>query len=171
LCRSDVSAGEPARLAATILVYLPADAKLTIDGDATSSTSGTRRFVTPPLPGDGNYHYTFRAEFEQAGGTVSVSKDVVVRAGRQTTVSFHPPERQTTVSYYPPEQNNGDTPAVSAPPASNPRTEPVIPRVPELRRNGVPTPLRGSSFSEQSPMNGSGPPGSNHPLSTGVGQG
>jgi uncharacterized protein (TIGR03000 family) len=171
LSRGDVSAGEPARLSATILVYLPADAKLTIDGDATSSTSETRRFVTPPLPRDGNYYYTFRAEFEQEGKTVTVSKDVVVRAGRQTTVSLYPPERQTTVSFYPPEQTNGDTPGISVSRALNFRPEPFNPRVPELRRNGVPPPVRSSPFSEQSPMNGAGPPGSNNPMSMGVGQG
>src|SRR5947209_1641445 len=37
---------------ATIVVNLPADAKLTVGGQATSSTSAQRRFITPALESD-----------------------------------------------------------------------------------------------------------------------
>jgi uncharacterized protein (TIGR03000 family) len=174
LQRSELAAEEPGSRSATILVYLPADAKLTIDGDATSSTSGTRWFVTPPLPTDGNYRYTFQAQYDRAGQTVSVKREVVVRAGRQTTVSLHAAESRTTVSFYPPEQEGEGSLGVSP---SNPpapvRTGQDRPGTlaPAMRLNGNPAPPRAAPFSEQSPLNGSGPPGSNHPSSLGVAQG
>jgi uncharacterized protein (TIGR03000 family) len=174
LQQGEASAQEAAKLSATILVYLPADAKLTIDGDATSSTSGTRRFISPPLPADGNYSYTFHAQFDRAGKTVSVKREVVVRAGRQTTVSLHPTEPQPTVSFYPPDPDGGETAGTaSSPPPAPARALPSgpAPRAPAFRPAGNPPPVRVSPFSEQSPLNGSGPPGSNHPASLGVAQG
>ena len=76
---------------ATVVVTLPADARLTIQGRATKSTSGVRTFVTPPLrPGQG-YRYTFKAQFVREGQTITVTRDVPVRAGRQTAVSLDVP--------------------------------------------------------------------------------
>jgi uncharacterized protein (TIGR03000 family) len=91
-----LTAGEPAaapaeRSPATVRVTLPADATLTIDGQATQSTSGQRLFVSPPLDAGKRYSYTFRARFLRAGKTMTVEQEVFVRAGRETRVSLEAP--------------------------------------------------------------------------------
>jgi uncharacterized protein (TIGR03000 family) len=73
---------------ATIVVNVPADARLTIDGEATTSTSAQRVFVSPVLNPGQEYHYTLKAEFQKDGKTVSVSKDIAVTAGNETRVSL-----------------------------------------------------------------------------------
>jgi uncharacterized protein (TIGR03000 family) len=83
-------------LPATIVVRLPADAKLTIDGNPTRATSALRRFITPPLEQGRPFHYTVKAEFSRGGKTVTVRKRIAVRAGRDTVVSLGPP---ATYSY------------------------------------------------------------------------
>ena len=73
---------------ATIVCYLPADATLTVDGNATTSTSAVRTFVTPTLPAGQTYAYTMQARLP--GGEV-VTQQVTFRAGQQTTVRFDAP--------------------------------------------------------------------------------
>ena len=76
---------------ATVVVELPADATLTIDGEATTSTSATRVFQTPELEPGKTFHYTFQAQVERDGKVQSVTRHVEVRAGEQTRVSLTPP--------------------------------------------------------------------------------
>jgi uncharacterized protein (TIGR03000 family) len=73
---------------ATIVVNLPADARLTVGGQPTTSTSSERRFITPPLATDRDSHYTFRAEIVRDGQTVSVIREVAVRPGEETQVTL-----------------------------------------------------------------------------------
>jgi uncharacterized protein (TIGR03000 family) len=73
---------------ATIFVNVPADARLTIDGEATTSTSAQRVFVSPTLNPGREYHYTLKAEFQKDGKMVSVSKDITVKAGNETRVNL-----------------------------------------------------------------------------------
>jgi uncharacterized protein (TIGR03000 family) len=76
---------------ATIIVHLPANAKLSVDGKATRSTSTTRRFVSPPLEAGQSYHYVFKAEAPRDGEPATVSKRVDVQAGqtREITLQFN----------------------------------------------------------------------------------
>src|SRR5438067_10787450 len=60
---------------ATIVVFLPADARLTIDDTPTRSTSNLRAFVTPPLEPGKVYHYTLRAESIRDGRPISVTTE------------------------------------------------------------------------------------------------
>ena len=76
--------------AATVVVTLPADAKLTIDGDATTSTSSERTFETPDLVAGKTYAYTLEATFQQDGKAVVVSKKVKIEAGKTATVDLNP---------------------------------------------------------------------------------
>lgn len=73
---------------ATIVVSLPANAKLSIDDHATTSTSAVRSFVSPALEQGKSYIYTLKAEIDQDGKTVTLSKRVKVTAGAETRVSF-----------------------------------------------------------------------------------
>lgn len=121
-----VSAAQPDGTPAKIRVTLPADATLTIDGQATKSTSANRWFVTPPLA-DGKYAYTVKAEFVRDGMTITVEKQVWVRAGQETNVSLNVPAQAVSgytpdgrALYYDPEAPAPPTvvpPAYYAPPA------------------------------------------------------
>jgi uncharacterized protein (TIGR03000 family) len=73
---------------ATVLVRLPADAKLYADGAALKLTGGERKFVTPELPAGMEYTYRFTAEYERNGEVVAVTRKVAVRAGETVPVEF-----------------------------------------------------------------------------------
>jgi uncharacterized protein (TIGR03000 family) len=85
-----VPAPSPAPAAATLLVRLPADARLTIDGDATVSTGAARRFASPPLPAGRTYYYTLTAEVLRDGRRLTVTDRVAVRAGQESAVELAP---------------------------------------------------------------------------------
>jgi uncharacterized protein (TIGR03000 family) len=76
---------------ATILVNLPGDARLTIDGASTSSTQEMRTFISPPLQPGREYQYTLRAEVTRDGKKVERTREVTVRAGQQSQVTFDLP--------------------------------------------------------------------------------
>jgi uncharacterized protein (TIGR03000 family) len=76
--------------AATIIVSLPADAKLIVDDTVTTSTSASRVLTTPELELGQDYHYNLKAEVVLDGKTVTMAKRVAVRAGEQTSVSLFP---------------------------------------------------------------------------------
>jgi uncharacterized protein (TIGR03000 family) len=71
-----------------VLVRLPADAKLFVEGRPLSVTDGERTFVTPPLPTDREAVYTFLVEYTRDGDTVTHSRKVKVKAGATTVVNF-----------------------------------------------------------------------------------
>ena len=73
---------------ATIVVSLPADARLTVDGAPTKSTSDRRTLVTPELEFGSTYVYTMRAEIVRDGRTLAETHDVTVRGGETSTVQF-----------------------------------------------------------------------------------
>jgi uncharacterized protein (TIGR03000 family) len=80
----------PATMAApaTIVVTLPADAKLTIDGAATRSISGVRTFVTPTLDAGLEFSYTLKAEVVRDGQTFSTEQRVTVRGGAESKINL-----------------------------------------------------------------------------------
>jgi uncharacterized protein (TIGR03000 family) len=73
---------------ATIVVSLPADARLTVDGNATRSTSDLRTFVTPALETGEEYIYTLQAEIIRDGRSVVETQRITVRGGETTNVPF-----------------------------------------------------------------------------------
>lgn len=81
---------------ATIVVTLPADARLAIDGEQTRSTSERRVFITPALENGKEFHYTLKAEVTRDGKTQSFVRQVKVVAGEETQVSIDLPP--TTVA-------------------------------------------------------------------------
>lgn len=72
---------------ATIIVSLPAEAKLFVDDFATTSTTANRVFVSTALEGGKDYFYTLTATVND----VTVSKKVTVRAGEETRVTLELP--------------------------------------------------------------------------------
>ncbi len=73
---------------ASVVVKLPADARLFADGRQLNLTGAERKFVSPELPTDQEFAYRFKAEYERGGETVSVTKTVNVRAGLTVAVEF-----------------------------------------------------------------------------------
>jgi uncharacterized protein (TIGR03000 family) len=73
---------------ASLVVRLPADARLTIDGHPTHSASGTRRFVSPPLEPGKIFHYDLKAEVVRDGKTLTETRRVAVRAGQESGVTI-----------------------------------------------------------------------------------
>jgi uncharacterized protein (TIGR03000 family) len=82
--------GEESMLSApaTIIVAVPAGAKLTIDGYEARATGDVRVFTTPSLERHEEYSYTVKAEVIRDGRTVTETKDVAVRAGENSNVKF-----------------------------------------------------------------------------------
>ena len=76
-----------------IVVTLPADARLTIDGAATTSTSDTRVFLSPELSPGRAYQYTLRAEVIRDGKPISLAQTVQVQAGKESRVTMTLPQR------------------------------------------------------------------------------
>jgi len=73
---------------ATIVVSLPADAKLSVDGHATTSTDEMRTFVSPALEPGRDFVYDLKGEVVRQGKTVIARREVTVHAGEETRVSL-----------------------------------------------------------------------------------
>jgi uncharacterized protein (TIGR03000 family) len=73
---------------ATIVVNLPAEATLTIDGAPTTSTSDRRVFNSPELTSGKNYYYMFKAQVIRDGKTLVVEQKVPVTAGATREVTL-----------------------------------------------------------------------------------
>jgi uncharacterized protein (TIGR03000 family) len=85
-----VTAPAPAAAPATVVVRLPADARLTFDGETTRSTGATRTFQSPPLEAGAAGQYVLRAEIVRDGRALSVRHRVQVRAGTVSEVRLDP---------------------------------------------------------------------------------
>jgi uncharacterized protein (TIGR03000 family) len=78
--------------AATVIVHLPAEAKLTVDGEPTTVTSNRRVFLSPPLPVGKVFYYILEAERMVDGVKQSVTAKVLVSAGQESTVTMDFPK-------------------------------------------------------------------------------
>jgi uncharacterized protein (TIGR03000 family) len=81
---------------ATIVVTLPADAKLFADGTLIDQSGPVRTFRTPPLEPGRTYYYNLAIEVQRSGQTVR-SKDerVSLEAGKVARVNFPEPAPST----------------------------------------------------------------------------
>jgi uncharacterized protein (TIGR03000 family) len=73
---------------AVVIITLPADAKLFINGMESTVGSNLRTFVTPELEGSKNYYYTIRVELIRNGQLVTDSQRVYFQRGEEVRVSF-----------------------------------------------------------------------------------
>lgn len=83
-----VTVGGSAGARAKVVVRLPVDAKLSVDGTPLRLTGAERAFSTPPLPAGMEYTYQFTAEYERGGRVLTESRKVAVRAGSAAAVEF-----------------------------------------------------------------------------------
>jgi len=148
------TAGVPA----TVFVNLPTDAKLTIDGQATTSTGAQRRFISPPIETGKEFHYAFRAEFVTDGKNVIAKEVVPVRAGRETVVWLGVPAPEARAFYFAPESQ---APSVQAPRVFQYGST----AYPGIYPGGGESSPRVLPMSEQDPLKGTGLPGADDPNS------
>jgi uncharacterized protein (TIGR03000 family) len=80
---------------AKVVVSLPADAKLIVNGQPTELTSAERVFTTPDLKPGKDYYYVLKAEVVRDGEVKTLTKEVAVSAGRQSKVEFDLPTATT----------------------------------------------------------------------------
>jgi uncharacterized protein (TIGR03000 family) len=73
---------------ATLMVTLPEDAKLTIDGEETTSTSANRVFVSPALEQGKEYEYTLKAQVTRDGKVRIATARVTIRPGEVSQVEL-----------------------------------------------------------------------------------
>jgi uncharacterized protein (TIGR03000 family) len=90
LAASVVLAGEkptsPQQGVARLIVILPAEAVLTVNGQATKQTGPQREFVTPPLLSGRDYSAVLHARWRENGQDVVVEREVTLRAGETVRV-------------------------------------------------------------------------------------
>ena len=78
----------PPQNSATVIVNLPADAKLFVDDQPTKSTTARRLLQSPSLEPGSAYSYLLRAEIQRDGRKYQQVKKVGVRAGQEALVTF-----------------------------------------------------------------------------------
>jgi uncharacterized protein (TIGR03000 family) len=86
-----------------LVVELPADARLFIDGRQMKTQSGRRVFQTPPLARGQTYYYDLRAEVTREGRVQRETVRVLIRPGQESQATFPTlapatPPATTTVS-------------------------------------------------------------------------
>jgi len=79
---------------AQLMVHLPHDAVLTIDGHGTKSSAGSRWFQSPALNSRGVHFYELQATVERAGMLIRVNRLVRVQPGQLTEVNIDIPSPQ-----------------------------------------------------------------------------
>lgn len=83
-------------LPATIELTVPADAQVWFNGQATTQTGTTRRFVTPPLNPEGDYSYEVKVRWNKDGEPVEETKQISVIAGGLRSFNFMRPAPRTS---------------------------------------------------------------------------
>ncbi len=83
--------GEKGSLAPTkarLIVELPADAKLSVDGRPMKTVDGRGVFTTPSLKQEELYYYELTVELLRDGKPIAENRRVLVRAGQEVRASF-----------------------------------------------------------------------------------
>lgn len=71
-----------------LTIYVPYEAKVTINGLDTKSTGSRREYVSYGLKPGYTYEYTIRAEIVRDGKPLSDERTVVLTAGARNAVAF-----------------------------------------------------------------------------------
>jgi uncharacterized protein (TIGR03000 family) len=80
---------------ATVVVKLPADARLYANGELLPLTGPVRVFLTPALEPNRTYYYDLKIEVERGGKTVTrEQKNVELQAGKVANVTFPDPANE-----------------------------------------------------------------------------
>jgi uncharacterized protein (TIGR03000 family) len=74
---------------ALLNVSVPADAKIFVNGAATTSTGSERQYISRGLNAGNRYEYEIRAEMTRDGNTVTETKSVTLSPGQLVNLSFN----------------------------------------------------------------------------------
>jgi len=83
-----VRAGTTPSDTASVRVFVPAEAKLTFQGQDTVDTGTQREFVTPPLVAGRTYRYDIQARWNENGREARADRRVYVHAGDRVVVDL-----------------------------------------------------------------------------------
>jgi uncharacterized protein (TIGR03000 family) len=81
---------------AYVRVYVPADARLSVDGTSTKQTGSTRLFESPPLPAGRKFVYKFKATWQENGKEMVREGEAHVQAGKETTLDLRQETKKAT---------------------------------------------------------------------------
>jgi uncharacterized protein (TIGR03000 family) len=81
-------AAQPEKKPASIELELPADATLSVDGQAVPGQGAARSFATPELQSGRTYYYDMAAEIRIDGQPVRQEIRVIVRGGESVKHAF-----------------------------------------------------------------------------------
>lgn len=73
---------------AKVIVDVPADAKLYVDGQRMNGSTSRRVFQTPALIPGRMYYYELRAEVVRDGQVITANQRLILRPGQSATASF-----------------------------------------------------------------------------------
>jgi uncharacterized protein (TIGR03000 family) len=80
---------------ATLVINVPTNARLTIEGQPVASMAMERILVSPPLQRGKTFVYNLKAQIERPGGPVTTTREVEVRAGETSRVTLTIPSSQS----------------------------------------------------------------------------
>jgi uncharacterized protein (TIGR03000 family) len=78
----------PAEQSGALTVWVPFDAKVTINGQETRSSGSRRQFISYDLKPGLSYRYVVKAQLFRNGQVVEDTKSVTMTAGDVTAVAF-----------------------------------------------------------------------------------
>lgn len=81
---------------AEIILNVPLDGIVYIDGRRTSGTGTTRRFVTPPLAPERKYYYDVKVSWVEGSQARENSRHVAFRAGDRIVLNYSQPNGRET---------------------------------------------------------------------------
>ena len=74
---------------ALLNVSVPAEAKIFVNGNATTSTGTQRQYISRGLEAGNRYAYEIRAEIVRDGQTITETKNVTLGSGEQASLVFN----------------------------------------------------------------------------------
>jgi len=86
---------QPRELPVSLVIKLPVDAVLEIQGAKTKQTGEVRRFQSPPLTTGARYTYTFKAVWKDGEKEITRERSVAVQPGTEVVVDLReePPKK------------------------------------------------------------------------------
>jgi uncharacterized protein (TIGR03000 family) len=153
-----------------ITVHVPAGAQIWFDGRETAQTGTKRVFLSPPLEPGRDFAYEVRVQWRDGERMVNWTQSLTVRAGDRIGLTYTRQGFGEVRAYVSEATSVGPAPVVPYAPAYNRAAEvtPAIRYIPIYRRAPVEAPQAPRFYDPGPPA---GPPGSNSPLSLGVGVG
>jgi uncharacterized protein (TIGR03000 family) len=72
----------------TLILTVPADAKIWIEGSSTGQGGSQRQFVSPPIQPGHDYTYRIQVRWNQDGHEVTSEREIPVHAGDVINLTF-----------------------------------------------------------------------------------